>query len=104
MDVNIQPNKLGLSCEVARLAPEMQGAPKSIMRHYAVDEVLLPVVLRPVDSKLAGNLVLGSQVRLPRLNGLSKQRGIEESPFRSSDIANADVDPFAMSPGTASVR
>jgi len=104
LDVNIQPNKLGLSCEVARLAPEMQGAPKSIMRHYAVDEVLLPVVLRPVDSQLAGNLVLGSQVRLPRLNGLSKQRGIEESPFSSSDIANADVDPFAMSPGTASVR
>lgn len=90
VDVRIEPKRNELACRVTRLAPEMQGAPKAIMRHYAADQVLLPVVLRPIDTELSGDLVLGSQVRLPRANTLSTFQVAKSWLFGPSQVVAAE--------------
>ena len=66
MAVRIEPGNQDLDCLVSRLAPELQRAPESIKRHYSADELLMQIVVRPGDLKVAENLVLGSKVRLAR--------------------------------------
>jgi multidrug resistance efflux pump len=78
LEVSVPPDSDALRCEVVGFAPEMQAAPPAIMRHYGADEVLQPMVLRPLDADRAARLVPGSQVRLPRLNPIAGARSVAD--------------------------
>ncbi len=94
LNVRIEPSNRGLQCEVVRLSPEMQKAPESIMRHYATEDVLYPVVIRPLDSNRTDHLVLGSKVRLPRVSVVHQIRSVATWFTRSSEIVTADLEPL----------
>ncbi len=79
IDVMVQPYQSPIRCEIKHFGPEMQPAPPSIMRHYAADEALLPVVMRPLDPRHTDQMVIGSTVRLPRIALSSKRKQASNS-------------------------
>jgi multidrug resistance efflux pump len=99
LEVSIEPENRSVPCEVVQVAPEMRPAPRSIMRHYAADESLLPMIVRPIDTSKASQLVLGSKVRLPRRGPVSHAGTIVESFRDPSQVAATeripDVDAFS---------
>ncbi len=93
LEVSIEPESRRIPCEVIQVAPEMRPAPRSIMRHYAADEVLLPMIVRPLDPNKTSQLVLGSQVRLPRGGPVSRADAIGGAIQDPSQIAVTEANP-----------
>lgn len=91
LDVCIEPARRSVACEVLRLAPEMQKAPDFIMRHYSSDEVLLPIVVRPINAELSRMLIPGSKVRLPREHAKSQIKALANWLRRSPQDAQLAV-------------
>ncbi|MEQ1831308.1 MAG: HlyD family efflux transporter periplasmic adaptor subunit, partial [Pirellula sp.] len=79
--VSVEPFNHAVMCTIVGHRGQYENAPNSIVRYYASQQMLMPIILKPDDKECSSLLSVGSIVKLKLLENLDSESPLDERRF-----------------------